>query len=105
MPTNNDANARGGERRDRGVGPDPTVHDELVRSVFDDYISLLQQQNAMRLWSNEEGTPPFEAGVDDLGEGKFLIRRGYEDPDGPEPRISRGDVAAPWETKDQDEDI
>lgn len=49
MPTNNDANARGGERRDRGVGPDPTVHDELVRSVFDDYISLLQQQNAMRL--------------------------------------------------------
>ena len=33
--------------------------------------------------------PPFEPGVDDLGDGRFLIRRGYEDPDAG-PRISRG---------------
>ena len=54
MPINDDANARGGDRHDRGVGPDPSVHDELVRSVFDNYIDLLNQQNAMRLWSSEE---------------------------------------------------
>jgi hypothetical protein len=33
--------------------------------------------------------PPFEPGVDDLGDGSFLIRSGYEDPDAG-PRISRG---------------
>ena len=101
MPTNDDSNARGGDRRDRGVGPDPSVHDELVRSVFDNYIDLLNQQNAMRLWSSEEDPPPFETGVDDLGEGKFLVRQGYEDPDAG-PRISRGEVEAPW-TEEQDD--
>jgi len=57
MPTNNDANARGGDRRDRGVGPDPSAHDELVRSVFDQYVDLLSQQNAMRLGGNLPPNP------------------------------------------------
>ena len=37
---------------------------------------------------------PFESGVDDLGDGRFLIRRGYEDPDAG-PRRSRGEVYNP----------
>ena len=57
MPTNDDSNARGGDRSDRGVGPDPSVHDDLVRSVFDNYIGLLQQQNAMRLGGDMPENP------------------------------------------------
>ena len=49
MPINDDANARGGDRHARGVGPDPRVHNDLVRSVFDTYIDSLIAQNAMRL--------------------------------------------------------
>jgi len=41
-----------------------------------------------------EGPPPFESGVDDLGDGRFLIRRGHEDPDAG-PRRSRGEVYNP----------
>lgn len=39
---------------------------------------------------SDQASTPFPSGVDDLGDGRFLIRSGYEDPDAG-PRISQGD--------------
>lgn len=77
MPINDDANARGGDRHDRGVGPDPSVHDKLVRSVFDNYIDLLNQQNAMRLGGELPPNP-----MDTQG-GPVTIDRHAHDAAGP----------------------
>ncbi len=41
---------------------------------------------------SDQASTPFPSGVDDLGDGSFLIRSGYEDPDAG-PRISRGEVS------------
>ena len=45
---------------------------------------------------------PFPSGVDDLGDGRFLIRRGYEDPDAG-PRRSRGEASPFTAVSGQDE--
>jgi len=77
VPINDDANARGGDRHDRGVGPDPSVHDELVRSVFENYMDLLSQQNAMRLGGELPPNP-----MDTQG-GPVTIDRHAHDAAGP----------------------